>query len=189
MSQPPTLNRRTTTVVIWQGDDLDELAQLRRAVDIAERNVILRAEPDRLGDPTNDPDQDEDVLTARRAYNAFVDEASERAVTIRLEALGRRQFRDLAAKYEPRKDESGQVLADDAPFGVNIDAIGDELLPAAIVEPVFDPRSTDCQRFLEDLAEGDYARLIAAAVMLNKGVQADPKDSLYSLSSRTSTES
>ena len=102
------LKPRTATVVIYQGDDLATLADLRTAADIAERKAdadlrVAQARarvdgPRRAGDPTPEDPQiayDAAVKPSQDAYDAFVDEAAERATVVTLQAIGRKAFRSL----------------------------------------------------------------------------------------------
>lgn len=182
-----TLTRRSTVVHIYQGDDLDPLEDLRREVEIQ----AVKAGPTRIGDS-------ESVLTAAAAYDAFLAEASERAVKVTLHAVGRRVWRDLVAKHPPRFTEQ-QVIDDagnqttetvpneqDVQWGFNYDTLADDLVPACIESVVGDSRSTDA--FLDDLSDGDWSRLYSAAVVLNQGAGPDPKAQLSSRLIRTSSE-
>lgn len=165
-----TLAPRTAKVTIYQGDDMANLAELRQAVDVAERkhekakkavDDALASGSLRIGDDL--PEQYEDDLrAARSAYEAAVDEASERAVEVTLVAMKRKAFRDLMAAHPPRKDNE-----DDAQYGVNFDTFPPEFLAKSIAGPVgFDP---------EDLPDGEYEHVFAAGFYLNRLPGADPK--------------
>lgn len=179
------LKPRTTTVAIYQGDDLEHLAELYRAVERAEAAVkAAKGAPSREGDP---------VLTAqaeRDAYDAAVDEAAERAVSVVLTTIGRR-FRGLLAEHPARTTEvDGKVEAheDDVTFGVNT-----ETFPLALLSynddgkrtTTLDPAVSDAEvtAFLDDASDGDFERLWQTAYWLNRAPGSDPKDSKFSTAS------
>ena len=203
-----TLTPRSAVHVIYQGDDMGRLADLRRAADIAER----LAEQDtgsakRLGDT----EAQAEVQAAQDAYDAFVDEAAERAVTVELKSIGRRRFRDLMAEHPPRKvaakpseDDEDEVPTDaevdhpdDAGFGVNIETFGEALLTyidaddptiRTITAPDFAGRKAVAAFIDDELADGDFDSLWVTAYALNRQPSADPKASRFSAAPRSSTE-
>lgn len=166
---------RTAEVVIYQGDDLARIAELRRAVEVAGANIG----PARIGDTSPSPAQ-----AAAQEYDDFVTEAAERAVLVTLRQLPRKEWRELRAKHPPRKDNE-----DDAAAGFNIETLGDDLVPAAIVSPEF-PSRADRDEFLDSLADADFERLMLTAHALNTQPVADPKaqPSLRSVVDRMSAE-
>lgn len=209
------LKPRTATVVIYQGDDLSVLAELRTAADIAERKAEAdlrvaqaraRADgPRRAGDPSPEDPQiayDAAVKPPQDAYDAFVDEAAERATIVTLQALGRKAFRNLMRDHPPRTsetvvgDEKRQVVhEDDEAWGVNTETFPDALLNYAdeddeddrtLLEPTFDS-GKQRQKWLDRLADGDFEKLWATAYQLNRAVGADPKASRYSPAPQNST--
>lgn len=207
------LKPRTTTVVIYQGDDLSTLSELRTAATIAERKAQVdlnlaqaRARldaPRRAGDPTPEDPQvayDEAVKPSQDAYDAFVDEAAERATVVTLQAIGRKGFRALMLEHPPRTtetvDEDGtkqeKVHEDDAQWGVNTETFPDALLAyeedddRTLLEPEFES-GKQRQKWLDRLAEGDFEKLWATAYQLNRAVGADPKASRFSPAPQSST--
>lgn len=176
------LKPRTTSVVIYQGDDLERLAELRRAVARAE--AASEGAPRRAGDETP-------ARAERDAYDAFVVEAAERAVEIRLEALGSTRFGDLMLAHPPRMvatDDGGRMHEDDEPFGVNTLTFGKALLSfrdarkRTIIEPDLSPDALS--EFLDDeCSDGDVEKLWTAAYYLNRGVGGDPKGTMFSTGS------
>ena len=140
-----TLKPRTATVVIYQGDDLERLGELKREAALAERLAqddldaarrSARGAPLRGGDP--DPLVEAEaafeaaVKPTRDAYDAFLDEAVERAVEVEVQALGRKRFRALVEVHPPRmvKDSEGKDVPheDDDGFGVDTATFPDALL-------------------------------------------------------------
>lgn len=174
-----TIKPRTASVVIYQGDDLERLAELRRDVSVAERSEEGRSR--RLGDGS-------DAAAARDAFDAFVDEAAERAVEVEVTALKRRQFRSLMAEHPPRKvsgNDGEEIHPDDAGYDVNVDTFSEAFLPLSITAPTFDTPA-DRDDFLDGLSEGDYERIFTTAYFLNRAPGGDPKATRYSPASLSS---
>ncbi len=191
-----SINRRTAEVVIYQGDDLATLTQLRNEADLAERRYLdakerNRATALRVGDGEDLEPLEATLSEARAAFDAFVDEASERAQMVRVQALGRVRFRDIRLEHPPRKvDEEidGETRKvdhpDDAHYGVNTLTFGEKLLSyvdreddevRTIVEPTFSTEK-DRRNFLdEELSDGDFEQLWTTAFYLNTSTGADPK--------------
>ena len=197
-----TIKPRTAEVVIYQGDDLARLAELRQAAEVARRAVEQHRKASengsaRMGDaPSAETEQD--------AYDAFVEEAAERAVTVEIRAIGRKRFKTLLEEHPPRKvkqkDDKGVEQdvdhADDAPYGVDVTTFPEALLSfidsdepsvRTIAAPKFEGRKA-VQAFIDDeLADGDFETLWNTAYMLNRGSTGDPKASRYGSRSTTAT--
>lgn len=181
--------RTAAPIIIYQGDDMERLTELRQAVAHAERQA---GAPRRGGDP-------DEVQEAKNAYNAFVDEAAERAVEVRLQAIGGFEFMDLLAEHPPREivgDDGKEIHPDDDLFEMN--NVNTRTFPLAILcyeedgrrtilEPEF---NSDRKReaFVKSLALGQLEELWTTAYLLNKGGSFDPKDSRFSAEPPTSTE-
>lgn len=176
-----TIKPRQTSIVIYQGDDLERLAELRRAVTRAERES--EGAPRRGGDP-------DAVAGAKAAYDTFVEESAERAVLVELTALGRKRFRSLMAEHPARKvqgeDGKQETHEDDEGYGVNVETFADPLLHVSITAPEFGTPA-DRDAFLDSLSDGDHGRLFNAAYWLNRSPGGDPKDTRYSATSRSSS--
>lgn len=185
------LKPRTATIPIYQGDDSERLAELRMAVAIAERQAAQSSGPRRGGDPA----PDEDVKAAQAAYDAFVDEASERAVEVVVQAIGRRRFRDLVAAHPARmvKGEDGKETThdDDLAYEVNVETFKPALLAFAepgedgvrtIVAPAEAVKSPSALRdFLDDdITDGDYDKIFEIAYWINRAPGSDPKELRFS---------
>lgn len=202
-----TIKPRTAEVVIYQGDDLARLSELRQAAESARRAVAAHESATndgsaRMGDaPSAEAEQD--------AYDAFVDEAAERAVIVRVHAIGRRRFRDLMAAHPPREVEATRTDADgverkvtethedDAPYDVNTDTFPDALLTfvdddddtiRTIAAPEFASAAKRKAFVEDDLSDGDFETLWTTAYFLNRSPSADPKSVRYSTVSLRSTE-
>ena len=213
------LKPRTTSVTIYQGDDLDRLGELRREADLAERiaqEALDKAEaqaanpgPRRTGDSAPDLTAARAAFEAackptRDAFDAFVDDAAERALIVWLRSIGRRRFVDLVAEHPARKvagkgeSEPETVHEEDRLFNVNTETFPSALLTyidadypefRTITEPGFKGRA-EVQAFLDDeIAEGDFDKLWMAAYWLNRTPGADPKAVRYSTASPRSSES
>lgn len=208
---------RTTSIVIYQGDDLERLGELRREADIAERiaqEALDDAERQSVGVSrrAGDPDPmvearaafDAAVKPSRDAYDTFVDEAAERALVVEVRAIGRRRFRQLLAEHPARTvtrkgddgKETEEVHEDDRMFSVNADTFPsallayidpDDMTVRTITAPDFKGRR-EVEAFLDDeLAEGDFDKLWISAYYLNRNVGADPKAARYSTDSLRSS--
>lgn len=191
-----TIQARTQPVHIYQGDDLAEMAFLRQDADLKRRRYD---EAKRSG--TLRGGGDTEAKDAEDKYDQFVAEAAERATTVTIRALGRRQWRSLLDAHRPRYEtrmvdgaEQEVMLADDVEYGVNTATFPEALLTyrsperaemRTIVEPTF-ADSTECLAFLDDLSGGDFDRLWIAAYYLNGSLGGDPKATTYSSGSLTS---
>lgn len=104
-------------------------------------------------------------------------------VVVTLEALPRRKWADLIAKHPPRTAED--VPADkrkaDADLGVNDDALGEDLVPASIIE--IEPAEVTVDELLDNVSSAQWDLLYGASFALNRDVGSAPK----ALSSRTPT--
>lgn len=193
------LKPRTATVVLYQGDDMERMAELRRIADAAELQaradlqVGARA-PLRAGDEQPIESFREAVQPSRDALNAFVDEAAERAVEIHLQAIGSTRFADLLLAHPPRTVQvDGKTVDHDddaafadylSQFGILDGAVDVSTFPKALLKhrdgkrTIVDPEldEADLAEFLdEECSEGDIDKLWRAAYLLNRAVATDPK--------------
>lgn len=176
---------RTARVVIYQGDDLARLAELddavakaAQALARAERNNTTRT----LGEMDPVAEARETHETAVLERDEFAAGAEERGVVVHMIARPRLRWRELMREHPAREDNE-----DDRVFGVNMDALPDELLPESI-DREFSTIEGDIAEFLDSLSDYDYYdRLFVAAFALNRGsAAADPTQRLLSGSSQTS---
>lgn len=156
-----TIQPRTASVTIFQGDYLDEIEHLRRKVEATQS-----AEE---GGPPRTLDEVPASVALIEQHDALVTEAEEASITVKVRNLGRKSYHDLKVKHPPRDDN-----ASDANLGCNEDTFFDELVPLALVAPSFET-AVDMQRFLEDLAPIDWERVKLAAFRVNEVASADPK--------------
>jgi hypothetical protein len=169
----PTLTARTTSIPLYQGDDLDKIESLRMDLARAKASASGNA---RVGDT------DADVKAATAALQAACDDAEPRAVVVVVKALGRRQWRSLVEAHPARDGNK-----DDEQFGVNSADFPDALLIASLSEPTF-PTPADRDDFLDSLSDADFTRLWRAAFLLNRVSADDPKDLLAYEQIRASDE-
>jgi hypothetical protein len=167
----PVLSARTTTVLIYQGEDQSRLDELYADVERAR----LSGESNRL----NDGDGHAEALSAYREAAA---DAEPRAIAVVVKALPRRKFRELVEAHPPREANDG-----DAMYGVNYVTFGDALVPPSIVAPEF---TTDARRdeFVDNLSDADFTRVYRAAFALNRVPATDPKDLIAFEATRSSDE-
>jgi hypothetical protein len=182
------------TIVIYEGDDFETLADLRNEVAIAERAAELaKGVPSRLGDA--EPDA---VQAARDAYDAFVDVAASRAEAWELHSIGHEAWRDLLGKHPARQvdgEKDGEKVdhpADDG-WGVNTETFGKALLlfvdteddEHRTVTKLGDAELATLPKRLRRLSQGQFDTLWITAYTLNTGGVADPKASRYSPAPRS----
>ena len=206
---------RTASLTIYQGDDLAALADLRMAAEVERRkNEQAREDAEeraRESEKSEARAGDDEVVgtfevctDAQDAYDAFVDEAAERAVVVTVRLIGRKRFADLCDAHparmvtqtvEPTEAEpvpqSREVPhEDDEGFGVNVSP---EAFPTAlltlrdddvhtIIEPEF-KNAADLRDFLDnEISDGDFATLWMMAYSLNRSGSLDPKATRYGAS-------
>lgn len=165
-----TVKPQTETVLLYQGDDLAHLRELKRAVDdakLADESPLPRT----LGEVSASE-------TARDEYNEFIEEAKTRATAVVLQALGRKRWRSLVSQHPPRPDSD-----EDAAVGINEDTFAEALL--AYVNPVDTNERTllspefataaEREKFLDHLTDAQIERLYVVAFALNRTFGEDPK--------------
>lgn len=161
----PQIKPRSTTVILFQGDDFDRIEAARVVVEAA----VVSTAPTRLNDA--DP-----VRAAAQAYDVLVAEAAGRGVHVEVRAVPRRKWRELVLAHPPREDDET-----DKAFGFNYLTLGDDLVPASV------PAEFDTA-WLDDLSDAHFSQLYSAAVQMNQGQSPDPKASMSSRLGRTLDE-
>ncbi|RNL66240.1 hypothetical protein EFK50_01030 [Nocardioides marmoriginsengisoli] len=192
---------RTTTVILFQGDDLDPMTEKAQAVEKA----VKSAAPARVGDA-----EDPNLTKSTTSFDEFMDEATERAEKVTLTALARKAYRVLLNAHPPRmvENEDGPPTPhpEDAAKGFNRETFGDDLVPVSmhlgrigdddearkvildqVVERTYVP-PTDIVELTDSVSDGDFSKLYAAAVNLNQSPGPDPKVRLSSHLAPTSDE-
>lgn len=197
-----------TTVPIYADDDQERLNELHRAVLVAERNAKADSLQNlRIGD---DAESDAELKRIEAEYDAFLDEAAERAEGWVLQSIGYRAFRELLKAHPPRvvtKEAADgttteEVDLEDEEWGVNTETFPEALLfylnpddpdSRTILELEVDGRdiSTDVaavRRRVDRLSEGQFKALWTNAFVLNKAGVSDPKFNRYSPATASSSE-
>lgn len=174
------------TIIIYADDDLQRLTDLRRDVAVAERaHEDAAKETRRFGD---DEPTSAALTAAKEAFDAFVDEAAERAEAWVVGNIGHAEFRELLRAHPARKIDNEDTSEgapkqithpDDEVFGVNIETFGKALLLyvdpedpdlRTIVEP-----TDNVARKVKRLSAGQFDSLWIAAYQVNAGGVIDPK--------------
>lgn len=208
-----THTRPSTTVVLFQGADLDPLADRRAAFQRATLEQLATGNrPLRIGDDGADDDGAEPGTTkTAREHDEFLDGAIERATKVKMAAMPRKPYGALLVEHPPREDKRaadtvgpegetipGEVIETfemDAKLGYDVDGISEPLVLGCLrawdedVRPEDESRQfdtdADLQAFLDDLSIGDFSKLVSAAIPLNQSGGPDPKARLSSLLDRT----
>jgi hypothetical protein len=193
----------TAEIPIYHGNDLEQLAYLHRAAENArqKRDSAVRSTARRIGDAEPVTELEEAAAAAEAAYNAFVAEAAERAVAVRLCALPRKTFRALMLEHPPRMVTDPETQRevehdDDQGYDVNTETFPEALLlytegtdddaDRTILAPVFETQAA-LQRWLDRRTDGQISRMWTTAYGLNRAEGGDPKDLAYSTARTGST--
>ena len=203
------------TVPIYADGDRERLRELEAAVEVAKRNAkaaeaAAKGVSARGGDTLPTDGLEDEVKAAEAAYDAFLDEAAERAEGWGLDHIGFREFRKLLKDHPPRtttetaKDGSTEQKTDpiDALWGVNTEEFPEKLLLFV------DPEDSDVRTVVElkqgnvniaknaeklrkrirRLSEGQFDALWTKAFLLNKAGVNDPKLERFSPATPRSNE-
>jgi len=170
----PDFTPRSAVVVIYGGDVLDRIRHLEARADAAADAEDAEARGRAEGDKSPRLASDKPAsLLLKEEHDLLVAEAEADAVRVKVQALGRKTWRELVAAHPPRKD----TKTDEA-VGVNEDTFKQPLVEASIVEPsMSDGERAD---FLDNIADVDFDRVYFTAFALNRGVSPDPKALLSS---------
>lgn len=190
---------RVASVDIYQGDDLQRLAELHQKAQLAKRRYLQAKATNSL----TIGDDDEGAAAAEAEYDAFLDEATERAVTFELRHIGTVRWGKLKAKHPARKvarivdgTETESIHDDDLEYGINSETLPLALLTyvdpddtdvRTITAPVY-KKTADLEEELAEISDGDMTRLWTAAFYLNTSVGADPKAARFSAAPQSSEE-
>lgn len=176
------IERKTDVVTIYPGDYLSRIRHLERRA---------KAAQDAADAGSLTLDEAPDYLDIARQHDELVEEANAASTEIVVQALPRRQWKALCAKYPPRTVEKDGVTEDvakaDIRVGVNEEAFkealvfgetleinGVEVEVKSIVAP--DLTAED----IENLSDADFDRVYLNAFACNRSMAADPKASLVS---------
>lgn len=188
-----------TTIPIYADGDFERLAELRQRVGVAQRQALAaKAEPRRFGDADT---SDAAITEAEAAYDAFVDQAAERAEEWIVESIGHEEWRALLLAHPPRKVTQGEDAKqadhpDDAEWGFNTETFGKALLlwvdpedgEHRTVQKAGDIDLSGLARRVKRLSAGQFETLWATAYGLNMGGIRDPKLARFSLGDPRSDE-
>ena len=178
-----------TTITIYDGDDRAELQRLRVEAAVAESRYDDASNrqafaPRRAGDEVEAEPLRRAWEAAQAAFDAFVDEAAERATEVEVRHLGRRRFRSLRLAHPPRThqvERDGDMVVEpvpeDAQYGFNTDTFPLALL--TYVDPddpevrtITKPRKSQAALLSwldDDLSEGQFDELWTGAYKENAG--------------------
>lgn len=180
---------RTSEVTIYQGDYLDRLRFLERRHEEAVKTETKT--PRLLGEVA-------ESATIAEEHEALKAEAEETAIHVRVRAIRRSQYRELADKHPPRAgdDEDPSTVLADSKMGVNEKEFRLVLVPAAIVEirvgdtvtAWADMSEGDREEFLDTITEADFELLFSHAFALVNAFGSSPK-ALRPPASQTNPES
>lgn len=165
-----TVPKRTDEVVLFQNDDQHEINRLRLAIETA---ATSSKTPLRLGD-------DDDVVVAAEAYDAYVAVAAERGTRVTVENMPGRKWREHVAANPPRDKNE-----DDAEWGFNYPALGEIVVPLCVTAIDGQPATEDD---IDNLNDGDFSRIYAAVLKVNTGRGPDPTVSISGTLRRTLPE-
>lgn len=163
---------RTASGVLYDGDDFDRLNDLRAAYDLAQQQA---ERPESLRSTLTSDLADPEV--ARQRYLDAVDEAAARGTEFVVQDIGAKRWRELVAKHLPRKGNQYDEMV-----GYNTDTFGDALLKfddgnrRTVVAPAFGTKSERDEWLDDALSTADFDSILEAALRVNRGRLADPKD-------------
>lgn len=164
--------QRTDEVVLYLDEDQHEIDRLRAAI---ERAATSSSMPLRLGD-------DDDVVSAAKAYDEFVPAAADRGTKVVVKNLPGRKWRAIVAEHPPREKN-----ADDAEWGWNVATFADAVVPLCVVT-IDGSAPTNVEEAVDSMTDGDFSRVYQAVVRINTGRGPDPKASISEMLRKTSPE-
>lgn len=164
-----TMNQRTFKIELFQGDDLDRLAELSNAASAVKPG------------PLSTGMEDGEYAAAAEAHDAFLANAKTRAETVEMKPMLRKPYQALQVANPPRDDNDS-----DAALGANSDTFVEELLLGCIVGPP--DIAADKQAFLDSLNNAQFQLLADEAVTINRVVFAPKAPLLGSAGSPSSDE-
>ena len=148
------LESRFADIDLYQGSDRARIAELTAAVEAAASDKTPRM----LG-------EGDTVKAAVDAYNSFLAEAKDRALSVHLVPLPFLAFRSLKRAHPARDDHPEDVV-----LGVNEETFGRDLILAC-----WQDDTPDRDGIVDSLCEADYYMLLGAAWALNTTQAAAPK--------------
>lgn len=154
---------QTATIHLLSGDYPDRLNALWAAAKAAEKDESARTLAE--GDPY-------EALAAE--YDALKSEAIAEGKTVKIKAVGRREWRRLKEQHPPRTEGSEDVIKGDRLAGVNVASVEDDLVFVSLIEPEFTSRAA-YDEWADELSEGEFQTILQRAWQLANIAQYDPK--------------
>lgn len=191
MPDSPTLARRRASLTLYPGDYPLRLTELTEQIaDAEDRERAAKADADPGGKSGGKRLTDKaESLRLAEQYRALCKEAEEGSVTLVVEALPRRKWRDLKDEHPPRHvkgpDDELEVHRDDRSAGVNTSTLFDVANGQCVVEPEFTTKAWD--RFADDMSDGDWQALSQVVWSVNEEPTRIPKSSAVSAQIHRST--
>lgn len=164
---------QTTTIHLLTGDYPDRLNAAFAAAKAAEKDETPLL---------NGEDHPYDVLAAE--YAELKAEAEESGISVTLEAIGRKGWRELKQNHPPRTEGDADAIKGDRLAGVNTSTVEDDLVYASVKVPEFSSRGA-YDEWADALSEGEFQTILQKAWSLANVAQFDPK-SLPASRTRTS---
>ena len=174
---PTKIERRRTTVTLYQGNYEQELA------DLMEQALAAQREEEIAGNKRQGT-RSKSIQLAKK-HDELITEAEQSAVKVTVWAISYNEWGPLADRHPPRENDGS-----DSQRGVNMKTFPPDLLYASLAEPGvgdLDEMLTagkGALRELGDLSQVQYVKLENAAWNVNVGDDALPKYSLVSLLKR-----
>ncbi len=171
-------------VTLYQGDDMAKVQAAFEAAEAAEQAALQiemgrKGVSARVGDGAETKPDRAEVLRLSAEYDALVEEAKPRAVSVLMRAVGRKKWREMVREAQPpREGDKG-----DEALGFDQEKLSDLLVPECMAEPSFKLRA-DQEAFLDSLSDAQFGHLYDAAYAVNRGSVPDPKADMSSMLSR-----
>lgn len=152
-----------TTIHLLTGDYPDRLNTAYAAAKAAENDesALLMGE-------------EHPYVVLSQEYADLKAEAEAAGVTVTLEAVGRKGWRDLKAKHPARTEGDPELVKQDRIAGVNADTVEDDLVYASVIFPEFTSRGA-YDEWADALSEGEFQTILQKAWSLANVAQYDPK--------------
>lgn len=154
---------QTATINLLTGDYPDRLNQAWAAAQAALKDESPKTLAD--GDPYG---------TLKDEYEALKAEAIAAGKTVKIKAVGRREWRRLKLEHPPRTDADEETVRGDRMAGVNVESVEDDLVYVSLLEPEFESRAA-YDEWANELSEGEFQTILQRAWKLANIAQYDPK--------------
>ena len=174
---------QSTTIHLLTGDYVDRLNELYAAAQAAKDDEAPRT----LGE-----EHPYDVLA--REYAELKAESERDGITVGLEAVGRKAWREIRGAHPPRTEGDEETIKGDRNAGLNTDAAEDDVVHASLVEPkraacahnqslplLACTADNPCakrpafDKWVDALSEGEFQTVLLRAWSLANVSQFDPK--------------